>query len=1021
VRPLRGAKWENELQICDVTTYCMQWGFWLLRLILDIGDGMGKTKIATMDDESDDANEGSSDLFALQRMIGPKLCECMVRYLYTPCEPNKDQVVIMLSKLLRRQTMHLKRARKSDFGRVRPEEMLQLQPLNQLGRSTIRHVRSIMEERVVWPKHQLQLLVELAIATHAAEDAASTWIRESNIRISDAIGGEQVVVVKDLEEPDVNVDETLEWLQCDTMGSEEQTPSDGSGLVSRQGPWKLLEYNARVPALAFRRIAINWGDWRNTWSEGVVVASRYSTYAQSYSVRFDSGETHNFDDFRAAFDEHPDWQWKTLPQKVMPLRCVCNVRGSDDPLAPWDNLHEYEMQLHKMQTYMGIETFERKLSNADDSISDASSKSKTELWWRGIAVDGTAAGIFPASAVESIGPQRLFDDMWTPITVRASDRLTLRQTLTEIDSLTDQILADYSSKIISSSTKSESVAAASSTAANDEKFWSEREDELIVQWVNQLVAQGRAKSFAAVVPRNLPIDDTDQNPDKSGGDEPSIDSSDVCALLQNRSVDAIRKRFGILQRFNMLLRKTQRLVDMSDTASMVGNEQQWSLGSKMRRLRDIVFLDNKMPLLDSALRLTECTEKMPHFELDQFLAQLSEDEGLTHPAQSQCIFAQAFRILYPRKRALFRNPNLDSFGIAQFKGSMAADAGGVFREALSSTVESVFSSNLALLLRTPNHIRQDGDGQDLYVPNPEAHSKLELQMFEFLGIIMGMAIRMKFPLPFRLPSLAWKRVLNQGPSAADLSQIDRHLALLLDKIRNCEKDGITSEALFEDAFGCRLSWAVESSSGEEKILKTRGLDVVNGVTVATSSTSSSAASSSQSSSRVQFKDRAAYVEAALTFRLHEYDIACTSIRRGLSSVVPMKAMQLFTWRELEVLVCGVPEISMRYLQKHTVEQGWGNDRTTVVLFWKAFEKLNHKERSGFVKFAWARERLPRGNEVWSHTFKLTRSSAPPNAPPKAHTCFFQVEMPVHTSLEAMEKSLGIAIASANQTVNMVEY
>jgi len=111
---------------------------------------------------------------------------------------------------------------------------------------------------------------------------------------------------------------------------------------------------------------------------------------------------------------------------------------------------------------------------------------------------------------------------------------------------------------------------------------------------------------------------------------------------------------------------------------------------------------------------------------------------------------------------------------------------------------------------------------------------------------------------------------------------------------------------------------------------------------------------------------------------------------------------LFTGLELEILVCGDSKIEVAQLQKHATYHGWSKDDIGVKRFWKAFGKLSYKERSGLIRFSWGRSRLPKEEDWDTHgaPFKLTKKSGGDSAGfPLAHTCFFQLEVPVYSTDE----------------------
>merc|ERR1711871_707863 len=118
----------------------------------------------------------------------------------------------------------------------------------------------------------------------------------------------------------------------------------------------------------------------------------------------------------------------------------------------------------------------------------------------------------------------------------------------------------------------------------------------------------------------------------------------------------------------------------------------------------------------------------------------------------------------------------------------------------------------------------------------------------------------------------------------------------------------------------------------------------------------------------------------------------------MQTVVPERATRLFTWRELERLVCGSTTIDFSLWQRHTTYQGgFSSEHATIVLFWAVMKSFSVEEQSGFIRFAWGRNRLPPERE-WktSMFFKLSRmpgvrADEIHTALPVSHTCFNHVE------------------------------
>lgn len=120
-----------------------------------------------------------------------------------------------------------------------------------------------------------------------------------------------------------------------------------------------------------------------------------------------------------------------------------------------------------------------------------------------------------------------------------------------------------------------------------------------------------------------------------------------------------------------------------------------------------------------------------------------------------------------------------------------------------------------------------------------------------------------------------------------------------------------------------------------------------------------------------------------------------------------------TGTDLEILVCGDPRIDIEALKRHTeYVGGWNNgaEDENIVKFWTVLEAFSHEERSRFLRFCWGRSRLPRG-ERWPAQFRLTKkgNGVNDNDMPIGHTCFFQIELPVYSSIEVMRVRLTAAI------------
>ena len=71
------------------------------------------------------------------------------------------------------------------------------------------------------------------------------------------------------------------------------------------------------------------------------------------------------------------------------------------------------------------------------------------------------------------------------------------------------------------------------------------------------------------------------------------------------------------------------------------------------------------------------------------------------------------------------------------------------------------------------------------------------------------------------------------------------------------------------------------------------------------------------SKKLTFHNRKEYVERAIQFRIHEMDLQVAAIREGMSWIIPVPLLTLLTATHFELLVCGLPQISILLLKRIT--------------------------------------------------------------------------------------------------------
>ena len=85
-------------------------------------------------------------------------------------------------------------------------------------------------------------------------------------------------------------------------------------------------------------------------------------------------------------------------------------------------------------------------------------------------------------------------------------------------------------------------------------------------------------------------------------------------------------------------------------------------------------------------------------------------------------------------------------------------------------------------------------------------------------------------------------------------------------------------------------------------------------------------------------------------RLHEADEQLAALRQGLGEVVPLSAFALFSWQDMENLVCGSTDFDVSLLQSVTRYEGSTSAALPYIkYFWQVLAELNPKDKAQFLR------------------------------------------------------------------------
>jgi hypothetical protein len=416
------------------------------------------------------------------------------------------------------------------------------------------------------------------------------------------------------------------------------------------------------------------------------------------------------------------------------------------------------------------------------------------------------------------------------------------------------------------------------------------------------------------------------------------------------------------------------------------DSNQSPLVRSIRQLRGLLMSTVKQELWKDLLKRTATpNDKRPApIVVDRSLAQNFINRGKTDFNGKKAIFSQLWQKL--QSEALVKAFPLchmsQAFKIS-FAGEYGDDAGGLYRDGITALCLELQSKLLPLLCICPNNANDLGKHRDCWIPAPSAESPMHISMFEFLGRLLGSAIRTENHLELAFPPIVWKKLVQQPITLQDVEDIDKVGHNIIAKLREIS----TEEQWNEYCEYTPLKFTARGSDGRELELLPGG-----------------------SSIPVSWTSRALYLRMAEEHRLTEFDRQCEALRRGVGAVVPRYLLSLFQWHELERMVCGRPEVDIDLLRDNTIygERVSSTD-AHVLHFWSTLQDMTNEQRQQYLRFVWGRSRLPLNGEGFRRKHKINSMPGGEKGMPVSHTCFFSIDLPAYPTKDILRTKLLYAI------------
>jgi hypothetical protein len=462
---------------------------------------------------------------------------------------------------------------------------------------------------------------------------------------------------------------------------------------------------------------------------------------------------------------------------------------------------------------------------------------------------------------------------------------------------------------------------------------------------------------------------------------------------------------------------------------------------RLRSLRRVLFQQTKVNFWDSVLDATsthtplhqedfEDPKEIKVIKINRIKARFDRLALITSPVDrlKASVFGQLHREMKSWNPSAFRRSYVGKGHGGQrrafkvnFNGEGVNDYGGPYRAVFEQIIDEIQCDNigagsvsktlLPLVVPCPNRASAVGANQDKYLLSTAPPTPSNQELMHFFGKLVGTAVRHHLTLGLDVSSLLWRPLVRLPLSRAHLETVD-HLAVK--QLDDITRKGLELEELAqveEDEQGGNSVYTPSYRPDEWADYN---------FTVLLADGSRLSLISNGDEEPLTLGNWREYVDLIERFRLRESVVMFKCIRDGISCVLPSEILPIFTSTELEQVISGSSEVDVQLLKQLTEYEDIAPDSATVTNFWEILSEMSGEERTLFLRFVWARSRMPSSAQESSMNFKIQGAQGaakekPDSYLPHAQTCFFSLTLPEYSTKEIMRAKIIYAI---NNSPNM---
>jgi len=209
-------------------------------------------------------------------------------------------------------------------------------------------------------------------------------------------------------------------------------------------------------------------------------------------------------------------------------------------------------------------------------------------------------------------------------------------------------------------------------------------------------------------------------------------------LVRDLAPEALHARLILLHHFSELVCPCLAMLPISGDLS---------LGA----LKDVLVYNIKEAAFRKVIQTTMVRDKQhgPVIELNRIQVKRSRNRcnGLAGIDGMKSVFGQMVQKLPLLTQEALALPH--RVWKVKFVGESVDDCGGGYSESIAEMCDELQNGSVPLLINTPNGRGEAGANRDCFLLDPTLSSVLQMNMFRFLGVLMGIAVRTGSPLSIK--------------------------------------------------------------------------------------------------------------------------------------------------------------------------------------------------------------------------------------------------------------------------------